>query len=69
MDSRHVGIGPASMVEGDQIWLLAGSSVPVVLRQRGSGRAMLIGEAYVDGLMYGEIWSMSDTKLEQVVLE
>ncbi|KAK8108875.1 hypothetical protein PG984_014676 [Apiospora sp. TS-2023a] len=43
--------------EGDQLWLLAGSRVPVVLRPTGvAGDFHYISPAYFYGLMLGERW-------------
>ncbi|KAM6511029.1 hypothetical protein FSOLCH5_011476 [Fusarium solani] len=49
------GICPPKSREGDFICILYGCSVPVVMRESGSGPYMtLIGEAYVHGKMDGE---------------
>lgn len=40
--------------QGDQICILYGCSVPVVLRPEGGGRWKLVGECYVQGVMDGE---------------
>lgn len=48
----HIGLGTSVLREGDQIWLLAGSKVPFILRKHPDGHTTLIGEAYVDGMMY-----------------
>ncbi|KAJ9131012.1 Heterokaryon incompatibility protein [Pleurostoma richardsiae] len=49
-----VGIVPAEVDVGDEIWLLRGGNMLYVLRTRGSDHA-LVGEAYLHGLMHGEI--------------
>lgn len=51
-----LGMGPSGLKARDQIWLLAGSKVPFVLRPRLDRTFELIGEAYVDGIMFGEQW-------------
>lgn len=49
------GLCPPKSREGDFVCILYGCSVPVVMRESGSGRYMtLIGEAYVHGKMDGE---------------
>jgi hypothetical protein len=49
------GLCPPKSREGDFICILYGCSVPVVMRESGSGPYMtLIGEAYVHGKMDGE---------------
>ncbi|KAF1972664.1 HET-domain-containing protein, partial [Bimuria novae-zelandiae CBS 107.79] len=55
----YVGIGPASSQPGDMICVLAGGTVPFIVRRdvrsrRLSRRFALIGEAYVHGIMHGE---------------
>jgi hypothetical protein len=50
---KYLGIGPESLEVGDQVWVLAGAQVPLVLRSTGS-RWRLVGEAYVCGVMDGE---------------
>jgi len=50
------GISHNTLKVGDEIWLLAGAKTPFVLRPRQDGTYELIGEAYVDGLMFGELW-------------
>ncbi|KAI1758537.1 hypothetical protein GGR53DRAFT_256343 [Hypoxylon sp. FL1150] len=50
-----VGLAPPDSVPGDRLALLQGGRVPVVLRQDVDGYR-LIGEAYVHGAMYGEMF-------------
>ncbi|KAH9874366.1 hypothetical protein IAQ61_003555 [Plenodomus lingam] len=62
----YMGIGPTDIMPGDEVWILAGGSVPFVLRPTGlvdrsassspqyaSGH-MLVGGSYVHGFMDGE---------------
>ena len=37
---------------GDEVWVLAGSSAPCVLRPTGEGRYRFVGDAYVHGVSY-----------------
>ncbi|KAH7312129.1 heterokaryon incompatibility protein-domain-containing protein [Rhexocercosporidium sp. MPI-PUGE-AT-0058] len=48
-----VGLAPAGAEVGDLVCVLLGCRYPVVLRRKGSDH-LLVGEAYVDGYMYGE---------------
>ncbi|KAK5695547.1 hypothetical protein LTR97_009057 [Elasticomyces elasticus] len=51
-----IGIGPKVMRDHDLVVILYGSSVPVVLREK-KARAdtyLVVGSAYVNGVMYGE---------------
>jgi hypothetical protein len=50
-----LGIGPLEVKIGDKVWILAGAKTPLVLRDGSPGRKKLLGEAYVYGLMYGEV--------------
>ncbi|KAH6669233.1 heterokaryon incompatibility protein-domain-containing protein [Halenospora varia] len=52
-DNGYIGLGPVKMRKGDQICILYGCSVPIVLR-KASGGVTLVGEAYLHGLMDGE---------------
>lgn len=55
-----VGIGPAALKVGDQIWILHGGKMPLILRPSPirSGETQnlhkLVGPCYVDGIMDGE---------------
>jgi hypothetical protein len=53
-----VGIGPEPTRPGDIIYGLVGGDVPFVLREtETANKFTLIGESYVDGTMYGELFS------------
>ncbi len=51
--TKHVGMGPAAMREGDVACILFGGRVPYALRPHDD-HYELIGEYYVYGLMDGE---------------
>lgn len=53
----YLGIGPASMAEGDIICVLFGGHVLYVLRPASLGLYECIGECYVHGLMDGEVFA------------
>jgi Heterokaryon incompatibility protein (HET) len=54
-----LGLGPRSIGEEDrqiyEVWILKGAKVPYILSKLEGGRYRLIGEAYVHGIMHGEI--------------
>ncbi|MCJ1263983.1 hypothetical protein MMC22_003854 [Lobaria immixta] len=50
----HLCIGPETVEPGDKLCILTGAEVPFILRNDGD-RYVLVGEAYVDGCMDGEI--------------
>ena len=53
-NSGHVGLAPARTEPGDCICIIFGSPVPYILRASTEGKFVLIGEAYVHGIMDGE---------------
>lgn len=58
--SGYIGIGPPDTQAGDQVWIFNGGNVPFVMREVGNVTAgplqlNLIGDAYVHGIMDGEI--------------
>lgn len=54
-----VGLAPLGAQEGDVLCVLLGCRYPVILRQQGD-RYILVGEAYVDGIMFGEMMKQCD---------
>lgn len=66
-----LGLGPYWAQPGDQVWVVAGGRTPLVLRpvpeSKGS-RAALVGEAYVHGIMNGEVREDEERKVQPVVL-
>jgi hypothetical protein len=49
------GLGHQSLKVGDVVTLLQGMRTPIVLRKRDTGPGFLYtGDAFVDGIMYGE---------------
>jgi hypothetical protein len=59
-----MGLAPLSTLVGDTICILFGCTSPLVLRPK-EGYYEVIGETYVNGLMYGEAMA----SLEQTVFE
>ena len=54
--SGRYGLGPFVTKPGDECHILNGARVPFVLRrQSDQGPATLVGEAYIHGIMHGEI--------------
>ncbi|KAF2737122.1 HET-domain-containing protein [Polyplosphaeria fusca] len=49
---------PQKTMEGDVIYIIAGISVPVVLRRRKEGGYKFVGESYVHGMMDGEAFEI-----------
>jgi hypothetical protein len=62
-----MGVASGNVEVGDQVWLLKGSKVPVVLRPAGQSNSWtLIGDAYVHGIMYGD--NFEEGKCSQIAL-
>lgn len=55
----HLGLSSERIMQGDKIAVIAGSQVPFVLRPRDEGQFSVVSEAYVDGIMDGEIGETS----------
>ncbi|KAK0669124.1 heterokaryon incompatibility protein-domain-containing protein [Cercophora samala] len=55
-----MGFGPADTKPGDILVIISGADMPFLVRPRddGSGEYLLVGEAYVQGLMHGEYFGM-----------
>lgn len=65
---HHLGNGPKCSRPGDEIWLLAGAKVPFVLRPYDDGKYLLVGDAYVHGIMHGEAFDGLDSSLITIEL-
>ena len=53
--SGYIGLAPALAWKGDEVVLLQGGRVPLILRRvRKSEKWNLIGDCYVHGIMKGE---------------
>jgi hypothetical protein len=52
---KWLGLGPESLEQGDEVWLLKNTDTPFILRPYGDSQYTLVGEAYVHGIMHGEL--------------
>jgi hypothetical protein len=52
---RWLGLGPPFLEPNDELWLLKHAAVPFILRPYGASQYQLVGEAYVHGIMHGEL--------------
>ncbi|KAK8053113.1 hypothetical protein PG996_012414 [Apiospora saccharicola] len=66
-DSGHFGRAYRTCGEGDELWLLAGSRVPVILREVTDGYRY-IAPAYFYDMMKGQRWPGSEKELETLTL-
>ncbi|KAK7752516.1 hypothetical protein SLS62_005484 [Diatrype stigma] len=67
LDNGYLGLAYRTCQEGDQVFLLAGSDWPFVLRQDGNA-FRLVAPAYVYGVMEGQLWPEDEGELEQITL-
>ncbi|KAM7210317.1 Heterokaryon incompatibility protein (HET) domain containing protein [Rhypophila decipiens] len=64
----YLGTGLESVRMRDEVWVLAGASVPCVLRPVVEKRYHLVGDAYVHGLMHGDDSVVSSGRIESVII-
>ncbi|KAK0741857.1 heterokaryon incompatibility protein-domain-containing protein [Apiosordaria backusii] len=57
---EYLCLFPRNTEPDDQVYILSGGRVPVVLRPRRDGTVEFIGEAYVHGIMDGEAFKPED---------
>ncbi|KAI2619941.1 HET-domain-containing protein [Hypoxylon sp. NC1633] len=60
----YIGLGPSTVAQGDEVWILSGGRVPFLLRPRemrpehdhagGLSDYVFVGDTYMPGLMHGE---------------
>ncbi|KAL8666378.1 MAG: hypothetical protein Q9168_007493 [Polycauliona sp. 1 TL-2023] len=53
-EQGHLGLAPKMARQSDYIVVLLGCTSPMVLRPKGDGQYLVVGEAYMHGLMTGE---------------
>jgi len=64
-------LGPYGSQPGDVVAVFVGEKKPYVLRERGGGRFELVGDAFVSGIMAGELFgggNEEEIAIEMVVL-
>jgi hypothetical protein len=74
----YLGLGPPTIQEGDEVWVLFGGQVPFILRPKtvegvSSGNVRdieheFVGDAYVHGIMNGEVETLFGDTHETVFL-
>ncbi|RSM01299.1 hypothetical protein CDV31_011429 [Fusarium ambrosium] len=69
-ESGYFGIGPPDAKIGDEVWVLLCGKVPHVIRRKDGQdlEFQYIGDAYVQGIMEGEIIANSTTTIERITL-
>lgn len=61
----YLGLGADTIRRGDVICLLFGGDSPLILRDTRSGYYKLVGEAYIHGIMHGELLSTAASIAEE----
>ncbi|KAF2433213.1 hypothetical protein EJ08DRAFT_95184 [Tothia fuscella] len=64
----YVGLGPVDTQAGDLVVIFLGGKFPYILRPNKTGTYALVGEAYVQCVMYGEFMER-EADVEEFVLE
>lgn len=59
--ANTLGVAQPSVRSRDEIWFLHGASTPVILRPLATGEYRFMGEAYVHGVMFGEVGARCTT--------
>ena len=54
-DDGRFGLANPGAQVGDEVWILKGGRTPFLLRRGDDGNYQLVGEAFVHGIMFGEI--------------
>jgi len=67
-NTGFLGVGPYHAKEGDKIVIFHGGNMPFAIRPLESGRFRLLGEAYVLGIMDGELM-VNNPPVEEFILE
>lgn len=62
-----VGIATKNVLEGDEVYLVAGMRLPMIVR-RVADSHRLIGAAFVHDTMLGEMWDDDESALEELKL-
>jgi hypothetical protein len=65
----RLGLAPNSTKPGDSVAFVRNSRVPFTIRRVEGGRYELVGEAYIHGLMNGEIAKEGPIVLEEIILQ
>ncbi|KAH8893611.1 HET-domain-containing protein [Thozetella sp. PMI_491] len=67
--SGHLGLGSECARIGDEVWILPGSRVPLILRPLGASKLYsLVGGTYLHGFMHGEILEQTGLRVSEVMM-
>ncbi|QSZ33502.1 hypothetical protein DSL72_005070 [Monilinia vaccinii-corymbosi] len=66
-NEEYIGMVPCRARKGDQVWILLGCSIPLILRKwENQEEYQLIGECYLDGYMNGEVQKEVENGIRKV---
>jgi hypothetical protein len=61
----YIGLGPNCLTEDDAVCILFGAHTPLILHPCENNSYVLLETSYVHGIMYGEIFDMNISGLEE----
>ncbi|KAF4308315.1 Heterokaryon incompatibility protein 6 [Botryosphaeria dothidea] len=64
-----LGIGPEELATNDHLWIPLGAHVPLILREAADGCWTIVGEAYIHGIMDGELTHHSSVQVKQIQIK
>lgn len=67
-EKGYLGLGPASVQGGEEVWLFQGATVPFILRGRIDEAYTLMGESYVHGCMDEHLAEVLYDQMAQVCI-
>ena len=79
-EEGYLGNGPKGMQAGDEVWILNGGRIPMILRLSKASKAIselkleaapfytLVGDCYVDGIMDGEAADTRDNNAVDIFI-
>lgn len=61
-----MGISHLSIQEGDEVWICPHSQSPLIPRKLSDEKYRFMGEAYIHGIMFGEVAESETKKLQNI---
>jgi len=68
-EKGRFGLAPRSAIPGDDVVFVRNARVPFIIRKVEGGNYEHVGEAYIHGLMHGELKSQGHLSLEEIILQ
>jgi hypothetical protein len=65
---KQLRIAPGDIHEGDEVYLVPGMRLPVVVRKTGTGEYRLISAGYIHGVTKGDMWDTNRHALAELRL-